>query len=288
MDVVKKHLFLIVSAILAVVMAAVGGYFIYITQQDVAKWRTKVNEMQEALKQFRAEQYSLTPQNVEQAEANHKIAEQKFGELIETLTKFSVPEDETRAELTPVRAKSQIKDICTQMENQLRGEEIAIPAGLSSFTFGEYMRPSVMPTSEEIPMLFKHIEIVQELIYLVAQASPKRLDAFARGGDELALVKRDFYSYISFNVTMTGSPESIRRFMQSLPNSRYVFLIRSLTTSGEAGTADSAAETSGDVAGDVAGDGGGKTKAARLVYSRSPTVKAVFSLDYVEFHTKEK
>ena len=165
------------------------------------------------------------------------------------------------------------------MVNLLRGEDVYIPDSMKYFSFDRYMLPDVMLGGEEINLILKQLEIINELMYLVSQSQIERLQSFVREAGHVT-IKRDFYDYMPFRFELIGDIGAIREFINSLNDAKYFFMLRTFELNARATKKKGSA---GGISSEEA-----LPKRKRIVYSSRPTeVTVKLSVDYFEFHNKE-
>lgn len=280
MELVKRYLFLIVTAAVTVLITGIAAVIIKGRIAEKEKFRVEVDHIVEAEKSFTASEYALNADNVTKAQERLSKADQKFGELIAQLSeKYPLPVVVT--DMTPPKFKRHLPQVCIKMENMLRGEDVWIPDSLKYFTYDNYMKPDMLPSAEEVTAILKQLEVVQELVYLVSQSQVKQMTTFERLND-YKLIDRDLYDFMPFSVTLVGNLKSIQRFLNSLHDARFFLMVRTLDL-----------EVAPIKRNDPPGKGREGTeellpKNKRLVYDDDPPdLKVKVVVDYFEFHDKE-
>ena len=277
MEFLKRNIFLASVVVVLLISSIALGMVIKNLHGEVKKYEEEVKLIIESEKNFANSPHALTAANVKQTEANYQIAAESFRGLITRLNEKYPPPD-VKADMTALKFKNFLRQVCIRLENLLRSGDIWIPDALKYFTYDKYMRPDVLPSANEIELIMKQLEIVQEIMYLISQSQVSKLLEFKRLND-LTTIKRDLYDYMPFSLVLTGNVESIRRFINSLAEAKYFMMVRSLKLKASPAKQNTRPANKADTV---------VTKNDRLVYSDQMTdMTATIVLDYFTFHDKE-
>ena len=279
MEFLKKNLFLTILIAIVLVATIAMSVLIKNFSENVKKQEKEVELIIKAEKGFANSPYALVQENVTQAEANYKMIAENFAGLIKTLNE-KYPAPEVNADMTALKFKNFLRQVCIRMENLLRSGDIWMPDALKYFTYDQYMKPDVLPKNAEIKQVLKQLEIIQEVVYLVSQSQVNKLLDLKRLND-LKFVKRDLYDYMRFRLVVSGNVEAIQRLLNSFHEAKYFILVKGLSLK-----ADPIKQNS---------KGGSRSQGAqkvlsqytRPVYAQDAKVTADISLNYFVFHDKE-
>ncbi len=276
MELIKKNLFLVISVVVMIILSVIASVIIRSYHKDIDKYAEQVKNIVEAEKSFVTSPYALTTDNVLQVEKNYEGTVAKFREMIDKLNE-RYPSPEVNSDMTPLKFKLYLRQVCIKMENLLRGEDVALPDSLKWFSFDRYMQPDVLPNNEEIKSILNQLEIIQELIYIISQSEVKSLDRFSRS-DDINLTERKLYGFMPFTLSLSGNVNSIRRFMNLIPEARYFYMVRNLDLEASEPRMNDAPDVKRNKL---------TPKHERLLYSAETIVKVDFVVDYFEFQDKE-
>ncbi len=280
MQFVKKHLFLIIIIASTVLSGIIGAVLIAGQNNQIQKFKVDVDKIIAAEEGFITSKYALITDNVIRAEKNYSKIQEEFDETIKQLEEqFAAPVVD--ADMTPLKFKLYLRQFCIKMENLLRGEDVYMPDDLKYFSYDKYMQPDVLPNNEEISLMRKQIEIINELIYLVSQAQVDRLVKFRRISDH-RVIKREFYNFMPFELVLVGDIERIQHFLNSLNEAKYFFILRTFeikTRAVKMKNPPSSKRRNSD---------NPLSMRERLAFSsKAAELTATMIVDYFEFHKKE-
>lgn len=273
MEFLKKNLFLTILIVIVLAITVVMGVLIKNLSEKINKQEKEVKTIIKSEKGFATSPHALTQENVAQSEANYNTLAENFAGLIVTLNE-KYPAPEVNADMTALKFKNFLRQVCIRMENLLRSGDIWIPSSLKYFTYDEYMKPDVLPNSRQIKQILKQLEIVQEIVYLVSQSQINKLLELKRLNG-LNFVKGDLYNYMQFRLTLSGNVESIQQFLNSIHEAKYFIMVKNISLKAEPIKQKSR--------------GSGKankvlSKHKRSVYAGDAKIKADISLNYFVFH----
>ena len=281
MKFVKDNLFLVILGTVMFIITVAGGYLIFTTAKKASDFEQQVGDIKNQLDAFTKSEYTLQPTSVTKAEKNRQVAEAAYKALLDDLVKKTAVPPADATSISPIAAKNRIEKACTKMEGMLAGNSVQYDPGMRHFTFGSFMDANRLPKKEEIPLILRNQEIVQELIYLVSTSNVQTFHSISRE-DTLEANRRDLFNYIPFSLSVTGELEDVQRLVNSFNNATYYYFVRAVTLSSDGGLADG-------VAPDGAADGpaSSKKKVERLLRKSPTMVTATLQVDYIEFHDKE-
>ena len=225
-DFVKGNLFLAVFGVICLGLTAVAGWDTISKQSKVNQYKEQVEEVRASARAFTKFEWMLSPKNENVAKSNAEMAEKNFtATLSEIVDRYNV-QPQSDPDMTPGQVKNLIARRSRVMENKLRGENIEIPESLKDFTFGPYRARDVFPNPRQIFMIVKQLEIMDELVNLLAGSEVTQVTTINR--DELEPTSMDLHSYVEFEIDMVGKHASIVHFLNSLHSSKYFFVLRKI------------------------------------------------------------
>ena len=275
----KRNIFLTLIIIALFISTIALGFIIKKLNNEVENYEKDVKLIIESEKNFANSPYALTAANVNQAEANYEIAVESFQGLVNRLNE-RYPAPEVNANMTALKFKNFLRQVCIRVENLLRSGDIWMPDALKYFTYDKYMQPDVLPSGSEIKLIMEQLEIVQEIMYLVSQSQVTKLLDFKRLND-LQLVKRELYDYMPFSLTLTGNVESLQRFLNSLNEAKYFIMVRSLNINA------APIPQNKPPVNQTRNKDRLLSKRNRLVFNKKAELKASILLDFFIFHNKD-
>ena len=255
------------------ILTVVGGYFIFTTWQKADKSEAEVAAIKDKMITFTKADHPLKLSTVDQAKANSEAASKAYNDMLAILVKKTAIAGADADKIDPIGAKNRIEKGCTKMENMLNGAGVEFSADMRQFTFGPFMNANRLPRREEIPLLLKNLEIVQELVYLISSSGVTQLSSMSRS-ESLDPSRRDLFNYISFNVTVSGDADSVRQLVNTLQAGKtYYYFVKAMTLTANTKLADNGADS-------VVG----RSKLDRLALKQSQQITVGLQIDYIEFH----
>ena len=226
LDFIKGNLFLAVFAVICLALTAVAGWDTISKQSKVNQYKKQVEEVRSSARAFAKFKWMLSPKNEDKAKANASMAKENFAATLKKIVDRYNVKPQSDSDMTPGQVKNLIRRRSLVMENKLRGENIEIPESLKNFTFAPYLGSKVFPNPREISMIMRQLEIMDEVVNLLAGSGIAQVTAINR--DELEPTSMDLHSYIEFKVKLVGEHASIVHFLNSLHDSKYFFVLRKI------------------------------------------------------------
>ena len=290
----------IIIAIVIVTLLLSGGIF-YFYQQASSEYeesQQKLEALNSDIKSLNENPLHLDAKNQELARKNMETA-RKYIENLYTGLQSRYPKavtDEDRAK-DPFQYKIRLGSECKAMEELLKGANVNIDVGVEKVTFDKQLGVAAEIKPEELLYIQQHEKVIAELVSKIEQAKLSSLNSLARNQEQLEPTEvvglsADFdssYRYHTYNLVVSGTYESVKYFINSLNDSKFLFLIRSLHIA-----ADDAMQNVGGGGG--APDDGGETplksiqqnnKEMRIAVNDLANVKLSLALDYIDFHSYE-
>jgi len=324
LDFIKGNLFLAVFAVFCIALTAVAGWDTISKQSKVNQYKKQVEEVRDSATAFAKFKWMLSPKNEAKAKANASMAKESFAATLEKIADRYNVKPQPDSDMTPGQVKSWIRRRSLVMENKLRGENIEIPESLKNFTFAPYLASTVFPNAREIFMIMEQLEIMDELVNLLAGSGIAQVTAIDR--DKLEPTSMDLHSYIEFKIDLVGEHASIVHFLNSLHDSKHFFVLRKIdieeTTNSLSDLSDRTSDRTSDKTSDKTSDrmtdrmtdrtndrmtGGRKIRDVgrgdesdsesslvnqlqqhdRIFFMKYPLLHAKLLLAYYEFHDRE-
>jgi len=226
LDFIKGNLFLTVFAVISLGLTAVAGWDTISKQSKVNQYKKQVEEVRASARAFAKFKWMLSPKNEAKAKANATMAKENFAATLKKIDYRYNVKPQSDSDMTSGQVKNLIRRRSLVMENKLRGENIEIPESLKNFTFAPYLASTIFPNAREISMIMQQLEIMDELVNLLAGSGIAQVTAINR--DELEPTSMDLHSYIEFKVDLVGEHASIVHFLNSLHDSKYFFVLRKI------------------------------------------------------------
>ena len=269
--------------------------FLYMNASaDYEKERKSLEDLKKQVKNLSSNRMHLDQPNQDQAVKNRDIAKEYVENIMTGLrSRYPKPIEEAQTVKDVNKFKINLGKMCDEMRAILKNANVSVPESLEKFTMEPYLGRFAVIKPEEVFYIQQHRKIIQELVELIEDAKLLSLDSFLRK-QEVKPVRvealSDFeagYSYHTYIIEVTGKYESIKGFVNSLNNSRYLFLIRSLDITAEDVIKDAVAASGGSLDKDDKLKDLGKNKEERLAINDLANVKLSITLDYIDFNSYE-
>jgi len=253
MDFIKKNWGLLLYALGCLILALLIGYKISVAAREAGANRKALEEQLEWFRQVRKDNVKLTNENEKAAQDNRDRAERAFEDLRRTMaTKYRI---EPRHPSTAVEAVRSLQDEIRALARTLDAAETPVDySRCPAFSFLLRAQSKDLPAKEDIPLIFRQLRIIQEVVRIVAQSHLQSLDSIERPLD-LAVIEEDLYTATPVVMTVTGTPEQVQTFINKISTeANYLFFLRTLAVE----TADQAANGAiGSIAAPAVGAGMG-------------------------------
>ena len=265
-DFIKGNLVLTIFAVISLAITAVAGWDTISKQSKVNQYTKQVEEVRASARAFTKFKWKLSPKNADIAEANAVMARENFEATLDKIVERYNVKPQSDSGMTSGQVKNLIGRRSRVMENKLRGENIEIPENLKNFTFAPYLASTVFPNSREIAMIMKQLEVMDELVNLLAGSGIAEVTGINR--EELELTTVDLHSYVELEIDMVGEHPSIVHFLNSLHDSKYFFVLRKIEITevancladlGDQTSDQTNDQTSGRIGGRIGGRMDGRT-----------------------------
>ncbi|HOG49133.1 MAG TPA: Amuc_1100 family pilus-like protein [Lentisphaeria bacterium] len=226
MDLIKKNWGFLVYAIICLV---VGIVLIVQCVRAGKTLKEAKNQHQQEMAFFdsvKKANLKLSPENINRAEQNKKLAEEQFQAFLEQLKKqyrlqVNLPRD-------PIEAVRTLRDEITAIRRRLDEKGITYGQGASSFTFDYYAKLDTLPPVTDLPKIFRHLKLIKIVIENVIEAELLSIDAITRPLN-MQIMQEDLYTYTPIEINVTGSLNNTQKFINQMnSNKNCLFFLREL------------------------------------------------------------
>ena len=168
----------------------------------------------------------LSPDNINLAEQNKKLAEDQFQTFLNKLKeqfhlKVTLPRD-------PIEAVRTLRDEIASIQKTLDEKGITYSQNAAYFTFDYYAKLDTLPPVSDLPKIFRHLELIKVVISKVVEAELLSIDALSRPLN-LQVMQEDLYTYTPIEINVTGTLNSTQKFINLMnTNQNCLFFLREL------------------------------------------------------------
>ena len=241
-------LFLVVAAIAAIVL----GLLIQRQFAASADLEKKVGELAKFWENLRKDKISVTDENLAIAKQNQIVARERLDELraARYQRSFAAPRS-----YSGVECKNVLRAETKRMKDTLAEAGVAL-GSVGEFSFDSVLNSDVLPDEQnEVPMLTKQLEVVRELVRVVAESQVMELNGFVREGG-LQVAKEQYFDVMPFQITVSGEVRNVKRLVSLLhTDPRFFFRVKYLEFTGD----DSGVSSGGGYPGGTAAAGAAGT-----------------------------
>jgi hypothetical protein len=232
-EILKKNLVIIVAVVVTLLASVWLLLMVTKWNANYEKAKGQLNDLASDEREVRQAKYKLSPANQQAARANGEQADAKVNQLMEELHNTFVAPDYSRETLSPIKLKEQLNSKVGVFGRQLTGRGVQFPTGLTNFTFDEYVAAGYLANPKDIPLIRKHLDVVDELVQRVAASEIRSLDGLSRrgGNRNLNLESSDLYDWCRYNLQVSGDIVQVQKLINSLTNSRMCFIVQQVTVS---------------------------------------------------------
>lgn len=226
----KKNLGLVAFLVVAVILMGVLGYAIHTTKTQVAESESQIREQQDFFRRIAGSDLALNNANLNIARENTAFLQEKKRNLVKKLAEeYTVPiEYRTRLEIVRM-----LKDECIQMRTQLENKDIALETNTQYFSFANIATSPTLPPTKQVPLIFRQIRIVNEIVDQIANSYLTELQDIIRP-DGLRPTNKGLYDEMPFRIVVVGETKQIQNFVNLLQtSSKYLFFLRSIKLEAE-------------------------------------------------------
>jgi hypothetical protein len=229
MDFIKRNLGFLLFVTGSLLAAAVLGVLWWQSGADTREYREKVQSQEQFLDGVRRGQFALNQDNVQIARRNQAVAEEAFREFLQALVvRYGIP---ARTGIQPLECVRVVKEERERMRQELAdpARDIQVASAAAGFSFDSILTSSTLPLAEDVPVILKHLQIVGEVVRVAGRSGLREFRSIGRPHG-LASIKKDLYSVVPLEVSISGNYKSIQRFVNQLQqrDTAGIFILRSI------------------------------------------------------------
>ena len=233
MDFIKHNLiFVIILGVCVIIM----GIMVFLCMNANGRLQAQMEQMnktQQYLKKFAAKRIKPEQKNVdianETAAEAGKLRDEFNKELRE---KFHLT---FQTEENGFQALRIIKNQVADMRNLLTDNDIVLSQKMENLTFDEYVRATLAPSKEDLPKIFRRLELVRRMLGLLMAAKAKDSED-SISLDSLTFIKKldvhdeQLYTITPMELVFTSSSQEGQAFINLLDKADgMLFFIRNVT-----------------------------------------------------------
>ena len=284
---------------IVVVTLILSGVIFYFYTEAGAAHEKKMEELEALKKQIdilTRNDLHLDKENLDKATKNNETAKKYLESLTKGLqSRYPKPIEESEV-IKNVEYKIRLKADCEEMLELLTKGNVTVPENLATFTFGDYLGQFYTIKQEDVFYIQQHQQIIFELIEWIERAKLTSLDNILRNKTEIKPVpvepSSDFpagYTYHTYILQVSGTYESVKKFVNSLNKAKYLFLIKSLDITSDNVIAKAEEKAGSNNASSTDDDDPlkelGLNKEQRIAINDLANVKLSITLDYIDFNS---
>jgi hypothetical protein len=228
MDFLKKNWGLLLYSLGCLVLAVVIGRNIQRAASLASAKHKALDEQLQWFQSVKKDDFKLTTENQAAAQDNRDRAERKFtGVRLDMATKFRV---DPRSPATPVEAVRKLQEEIRAINHMLDESEPPVDYKACPYlSFQSRAASKDLPAMEDVPKIFRQLQIVKEIASIVAGAHLLSLNNIDRPMD-LNVIEEDLYTATPINLTVTGTADQVQSFINKITTeAKYLFFLRNIT-----------------------------------------------------------
>ena len=246
MDFIKHNLIFVIILGICVVMMGVMVFLCMNANGRLQAQMEQMNKTQQYLKKFAAKKIKPEQKNVdianETAAEAGKMRDDFNRELRERFQlKFQTEEN-------GFQALRIIKNQVADMRNLLLDNDIVLSQKMENLTFDEYVRATLAPSKEDLPKIFRRLELVRRMLGLLIAAKAKDTED-SISLDSLTFIKKldvhdeQLYTITPMELVFTSSSQEGQAFINLLDKADgMLFFIRNVTVKSPVNVTPAGAE----------------------------------------------
>ncbi len=212
MNFLKKNWGFLLFGTLALAGIITLTVFCISTNSQLKEVKGKADTLHQNLSAIGQKNIRLTQDNIDVAEKNANTLAEKQEEMKENLIKrFNVQFDTPAIVLD---AFMQLKRELVEMNEFAEKHDIYVP-GNGTFTFASISNATQPPLKEELPDIFRNLEIVKDILNTAAQCEVKEIDDIVRLVG-LPAQADSFFNYTPIEITITAPPDVAQNFINAM------------------------------------------------------------------------
>lgn len=222
MDILRRNVGLTLFLAAALIVALVLGFFTHRHLAAAAEMKNKAEEQEKVWTGIQMDKIKVNDENLDVAKSNQTVARENLETLRQELFRRSFAPSKS---YSGVECKNVLRAETRRMRETLERAGVAIGA-VGEFSFDSVLSSEDLPDeTTAVPMLTKQLEVVRELVGIIAESQVTDLNGFVREGG-LNVAKYQYYDVIPFQVSVAGEMRFVKRLVSLLQaNPRFFFRI---------------------------------------------------------------
>ena len=224
MEFLKKNWGLLIYAVVCLVLAAFLGLKINSAEGGARENNKKLEEQLSFFDSVKKDNIKLNEDNQRIAQANRDLAESKFMELRRTLAgKYRIDPD---APPTAVECVRRLQQEIRRMTTKLEDADIIVGQQCQYFSFDKLALSKKLPPISDVPEIFRHLRIIQEIVRLIGESEVISVERISRPM-ALQRLEEDLYTVTPINLSVTGRADHVQTLVNRMNSeSNYLFFLR--------------------------------------------------------------
>jgi hypothetical protein len=224
----KKNWGLLLYSFACLVLAVLIGLNVRRAAIQASAKHKALDEQLQWFQTIEKDNLKLTKDNERAALDNRDRALSKFTEVRQAMAaKYRI---DPRYPATPVEA---VRELQTELRNINRMlDEAEPPVDYKSCPYLSFQTRAAskdLPTMEDVPKIFRQLNIVKEIALIVAESHLLSLSAIDRPMD-LNVIEEDLYTATPVTLTVTGTADQVQSFINKMTvGAKYLFFLRNIT-----------------------------------------------------------
>jgi hypothetical protein len=224
MVLLKKNWGLLIYALVCLGLSAFLGLKISAAEKTARENQKKLKEQLSFFDGVKKDNIKLNEDNQRIAQANRDLAEAKFMQLRRTLAgKYRIEPDPPPTAVEGVR---RLQQEIRRMTKKLEEADIVIGQQCQYFSFDKLAMSRKLPPESDVPEIFRHLRVVQEIVRLIGESEVMQVERIDRPMG-LQRLDEDLYTVTPLTIVVTGRPEQVQTFINKMNSeSNYLFFLR--------------------------------------------------------------
>ena len=226
MDLLRRHLSLVIASLITLAGTVLLSVFLWRASRELKVKKQKLLEIKLNKEKVQKFQWELNSATRELAEANLRTAARKYVELLQEIAaRYPAAESE---DMGRIACSDRVKSACGALRERLYARGVAFSQDVGRMTLQSVIDADSPPKAEDVPLVIKQLNVVDELVTVVARSGIPELNSFTRNDPGLQLQKGPSgqYNFSEYGLTVTGDFNTIRNFLNNLNDARYLYVVR--------------------------------------------------------------
>ncbi len=231
MDLLKKNLGLIIYAIVCLVLGVLITIGIKKASGTAKELQAKVAQQTTFFQNVRKNPYTISKNNLLVARENSDAAEKRFHDLrVWLATKYAVQKS---PRMTSVECIEMLRKELERMQEYLRQKNILLGETARHLSFDSLAQASVLPPHSQLPLIWRQLQIVQEVVRLVAAAGVMEFNHLRRPMG-LKVLEEELHTVTPVKIRVIGSLDDVQGLVNSFhSDSKYMFFLTYLSVESQ-------------------------------------------------------